>query len=85
MTTTYNVPTAKDGEALLEHIWMDNGGYTNLTTHEAIGFMWQDYFQVEDNNEMRWALQDMAKYYEGIVDGLDPAFAEEKALCDIPF
>ena len=84
-TPTYNVPTARDSEALKDHFWMDNGGYTNNTTHELIGFMWQDYFKVEDTNEQGWVLQDMATYYMGIQDGLTPAFAEEKALCDIPF
>ena len=85
MTTTYNVPTARDGEILKDQLWMEQGGYAHNTASEVVGFIWQDYFQVHQSREHRWELQDMAKYYEGVQDGLDPAFAEEQALCDIPF
>tara|TARA_R110002153_G_scaffold7380_9_gene33189 strand:- start:123 stop:380 length:258 start_codon:yes stop_codon:yes gene_type:complete len=85
MTTTYNVPTTKDSETLEDHLWMESGNYASNTAGEVVTFMWQDHFDVADTNEQGWALQDMAKYYEGVQDGLDPAFAEEQALCDIPF
>jgi len=85
MTNTYNVPTARDSKILENQLWMEQGGYVDNTASEVVTFMWQDYFQVSPTNEQRWALQDMRQYYEGLMVGLSPAVAEDKALCDIPF
>jgi len=82
---TYNVPTAKDSETLIDHLWMDNGGYTNITTIETICYMWQSYFGLEDSLDQSWSLGDLGKYYRGLIDGHAPEFAEELATSDIPF
>ena len=85
MTNTYNVPTARDSEMLDEHLWMEAANYAANTADEVVTFMWQDYFQVSPTNQQGWVLQDMRQYYEGLMQGLSPAVAEDKALCDIPF
>jgi len=84
-TPAYNVPTTKDGIKLIDHLWMDNGGYANITTIENICYMWQSYFGLEDSLEQSWSLGDLSRYYRGLIDGHDPVFAEELATNDIPF